>query len=190
MQTTFERLLARGLLAVILAHTFGCGPPPVPVPYDRHPLTSSSDGYTWDDAMSKLASGLAERLRTGNSEGPLRVAVVAFTTPQGGACRPGDTAAEDLTTRLFETGKFDVIERSRLRQIIREQSMGTVDLMDPSTVARLGRLVGASGVVVGTFSRRSDRFLVNARIVLVESADVVSAAGALVRRSDTEGACG
>jgi hypothetical protein len=57
-----------------------------------------------------------------------------------------------LATALFKTGRFDMVERSKLDEILKEQRLGRSGMVDPSTAAEIGKLVGASTVVFGTLS--------------------------------------
>lgn len=144
----------------------------------------------WDGAMARLATDLSANLRTSGS-GLVKVAVIDLTTPDGRACPLGGVIAEELTTRLFAAGRFEVIERRQLQRILQEQQMSVSDLLDPASAARLGRLVGTRGLVTGTIATAGDSYRINARIILVETAAVASVASAEVgaAHANRYGAC-
>lgn len=86
------------------------------------------------------------------------VAVLAFennTTISFFADRLGLAAADELITQLVRTGEFTVIERQRIDEILGEQRLGTSGVVDPATAARIGRLLGAQAVIVGSITQFS-----------------------------------
>jgi curli biogenesis system outer membrane secretion channel CsgG len=83
-----------------------------------------------------------------------RLAVVRFEnkvmTPLPDASwQIGDGLAEMLTSELFKTGRFIMVERSALADIVREQEMGQTGLVRKETVTKVGELLGAQLLVAG-----------------------------------------
>jgi curli biogenesis system outer membrane secretion channel CsgG len=72
-----------------------------------------------------------------------RVAVATF----GGA--GGDVAADLLTQDLLQRGA-DVVERQRLDAILREQHLAAANILDPSTIKLMGKILGVDAIFVGT----------------------------------------
>jgi curli biogenesis system outer membrane secretion channel CsgG len=58
-----------------------------------------------------------------------------------------------LTNRLVRSGRYRVIERSRIDAILQEQNLGAAGRIDASTAAEVGRLVGADAVIIGSVTR-------------------------------------
>ncbi len=140
---------------------------------------------SWRDAMRLLVERLAENLNT-PADSTLRVAVLDVTTSTGEDCALGAPVAEDLTTHLFGTPRLAIIERRMLGRILEENAAAQSDFFDPDQVARLGRLVGADAVVTGTLAAAARVYTLNARIILVESAEVASVAQVDIPRSIAE----
>ncbi|NPV53068.1 MAG: hypothetical protein HPY71_06045 [Firmicutes bacterium] len=66
----------------------------------------------------------------------------------------------EFETRLVKTGQFDVIERERLDTIMQEQGFGATGMVDPSTAAQIGRLLGVQAMILGSvtqFTIKTDR---------------------------------
>jgi curli biogenesis system outer membrane secretion channel CsgG len=59
----------------------------------------------------------------------------------------GNAIAAQLTTALFQTGQFVVIERAELAAVLREQEMGEKAITAPGSATRLGGLLGAQLLV-------------------------------------------
>jgi TolB-like protein len=66
-----------------------------------------------------------------------------------------------------------VVEREEIQKLLEEQNLGASGRVDPQTAARIGKLVGARYVVVGTFIDFYGDFRVDARLVNVETSEIV-----------------
>ncbi len=79
-----------------------------------------------------------------------RVAVMDFKNQtQYGGWRLGSGAADILTTELVKTGKFDMFEREKLNTVIKEQNLGASGRVDPSSAARIGKIIGVNFIITG-----------------------------------------
>ena len=82
-----------------------------------------------------------------------RVAIMDFENKsQHGGWRLGQGASDTLTTELVKAGKFDVMERDRLAAIIKEQNLGASGRIDPSTAARIGKIIGVEYIITGAIT--------------------------------------
>ncbi len=59
----------------------------------------------------------------------------------------------EFETRLVQTGQFEVIERDRLDQIMQEQGLGATGLVDPSSAAQIGKLLGVQAMIMGSVTK-------------------------------------
>ena len=83
-----------------------------------------------------------------------RVAVSEFDNKTiYGKNRLGGAAADILTTELVRADRFIMLERARINAVLKEQKLGMEMLVDPNTAARVGKMLGAQAVVVGTISK-------------------------------------
>jgi TolB-like protein len=57
--------------------------------------------------------------------------------------------SSDLITYLVKTNKFDVVERSRMKDILTEQEFSESGYISPETAVKLGELIGADYFVMG-----------------------------------------
>ena len=83
----------------------------------------------------------------------------------------GKIVAEWLITGLVETGRFDVIERRLLEKTIEEHALG---MLDPGSVAQLGKILGVKTIVSGTILSFEGTIEINARLISVESASIIA----------------
>lgn len=81
-----------------------------------------------------------------------RVAVLPFENLTGERAAAG-IAAEEFNLQLGKAGLFDLVERGRIDELWREQDLDTLVRFDASTAARIGRMLGAEAVVLGSVTR-------------------------------------
>lgn len=67
--------------------------------------------------------------------------------------RIGDTATDIMITELTKTGKFIVIERSKMQSLLNEQKLDQSGAIDPATAARVGKILGLQAIVTGSVSQ-------------------------------------
>ncbi len=86
----------------------------------------------------------------------------------------GFASSELLTTRLSETGLFNIVERKRLKKIIKEIQMGMTGLVDEETAAQAGKIVGADIMVIGSITELGNFFNLNVRLIEVETSEILT----------------
>ncbi len=84
----------------------------------------------------------------------------------------GKIAAQWLTTAFVNQGRFDVIERQALQEIIEEQQLGSAGVIDVNTAAQLGRVLGATYIVTGAVLSHKQGIDLNVKIIDTESAAI------------------
>ncbi len=75
--------------------------------------------------------------------------------PQNDRGKTGRAVADILVTELVKDGTFKVIERNQLEKILSEQKLSISGAVDPSEVARLGKILGVSAVITGSVTQFS-----------------------------------
>jgi len=87
-----------------------------------------------------------------------------------------------LITELARNGSMRVVERSRLNELIQEQDLGASGRVDPNTATQIGKLVGAKFMVLGGFVDLFGDFRIDARIVDVETGELVKTDNVTAKR--------
>lgn len=91
----------------------------------------------------------------------------------------GDTLADEIGNSLISAG-YDVIERSQLETILKEQHMTLTGAIRQEDMAKLGEIVGIKGIVFGAGYGQPDKYGYSAKLVDVESGELYwSAYGAV-----------
>lgn len=82
---------------------------------------------------------------------------------------------EKLFTDLVQKG-MQVVERDQLERVLKEQKLGYSGLINLNSAKKVGELLGAEGMVLGTISDLGNSVSVNARIVDLENGNSLAAA--------------
>ena len=81
----------------------------------------------------------------------------------------GTAVAEILRTELVGLGNYTVIERGMLEQVMQEQSLQLTGAVESETAVKIGKLVGAKLVVIGSIVKTGSVYTINARFIDVET---------------------
>ena len=94
----------------------------------------------------------------------------------------GSYLAEELTTNLFMTGKFKIIERSLLKQVLDELKLSQTGVVDPNSAKELGRMAGVDAIITGTTVDLGVYIAINCRLIETESGEIFAAAKAKIKK--------
>ncbi len=108
----------------------------------------------------------------------------AVMPPSGASDVPLGNLFDATQLAAMRTGKLVLVDRAEVERLIREQEFGQSGLVDPSTAARLGRLLGAEAVMLVNVTRlRHDDFFSDSpdyreaelfvKIIAVQTAEVL-----------------
>jgi len=78
-----------------------------------------------------------------------------------------------LISELSQNPAARVVERENVQRLLDEQNLGADGRVDAATAAKVGKLVGARYMVMGTFVDLYGRFRVDARLVDVETSEIL-----------------
>ena len=135
------------------------------------------------EAVEQLSVQLSRSLPEGRT---LRLAVTDFPDLQGITSDLGRYIAERLTTRLsVQTQKFRVVERRRLTQVLGELGFTMSGLVDPNKAKQLGNMLGVEAIVVGTVSDLGNVVDVDARIIEIETNNILPGVTVAINTDNT-----
>lgn len=83
--------------------------------------------------------------------------------------------AEALTESMVGSGRFRTVERTQLDQVIKELNLNRTEYTDPATAQKIGHLVGAQYLVLGSFQVFQGQVRLDARVLRVETGEIVTA---------------
>lgn len=128
--------------------------------------------------MDILADNLVSTYRKNHSDASDRkVAVFKFnSSAELGNKRIGFAVSELLTHRIAIKSGFTVVERIGLDKILSELKLNLSGATSPEDALTAGKLGGANLLILGSVEKIADKYHVNARLVEVETAEVVATA--------------
>lgn len=78
-----------------------------------------------------------------------------------------------LISELAQNPAARIVDRSSVQRLLDEQNLGKDGRADAATAAKIGKLVGARYMVMGSFVDLYGRFRIDARIVDVETSEIL-----------------
>jgi TolB-like protein len=78
-----------------------------------------------------------------------------------------------LISELQQNSGARLVDRSETQRLLDEQNLGKDGRVDAATAAKIGKLVGAKYMVMGNFIDFYGKFRVDARLVNVETSEIV-----------------
>ncbi len=105
---------------------------------------------------------------------PLRVVVLPFEnlTRQDQDAWLSQSFAESLTMGLTQVKALQIIERSQIDKLLKEQQFSQSAFADPQSAPTLGKMLGANVVAVGSFQKMGEQLQANVRFVDVETGKI------------------
>ncbi|NOZ60942.1 MAG: hypothetical protein GXO74_04605 [Calditrichaeota bacterium] len=79
-----------------------------------------------------------------------RIAVLDFKNVSGfGTQKLGSALADMLISRLAHSGRFILVERSKIEQILQEQALGQSGVITEESAPQVGQLLGVESIITG-----------------------------------------
>lgn len=144
------------------------------------PSTSGDSAVSnFDAQMIALARQIADGTHRSNE---MHVAVVGFTNLVGKESELGNTLSEEMTTRLFQTGKFNIVERSMIVKVMKEQKLELTGPIDRDSIKNLGKLLKVEAIITGKFVNRPTDVRVFARLIDTTTGEIRSLAAVTLEK--------
>ncbi len=139
-------------------------------PYSTYQVKDTNRTGVQDIAALTYVAFSSHRKHIHNS----RIAVYPFkvdTQSDSSENLNGDTLADDMGNALISAG-YDVIERTQLEEIIKEQKMNLTGAIRQEDMVKLGEIAGIQGMVFGSAYGQPEKFGYSAKLVDVESGEL------------------
>jgi TolB-like protein len=146
-------------------------------------LHNANAQTTYEKQIRDITTELGKKIAETDKK---RVAVADFTDLDGTVTKLGRFIAEEFNTYLPEAGHgLEVIDRSRINVLIKENQMLRKGLTDPSAAAKLGQLAGVNALVFGTLTTFGESVRLNIKILDIQRGVVIrSMIGNITRTAD------
>jgi TolB-like protein len=125
-------------------------------------------------AADRLEGITSQILGAFRGERNATVAIFDFVNINGRTSVLGRYLVEQISNYFFQNSDLNLVERAQIERVMREQEFGMSGNVSEETAARIGYMLGANAVTIGTLTRVGNRISVNIRIVNAETAAVIS----------------
>lgn len=104
----------------------------------------------------------------------LAIAVLPFTA-KGSVESYAELATDKMVTQLVNLRRFKVIERAALEKILKEQQFQTSFMVDEKAAVKLGKVLGADAIILGSISNVDGSTKIHARVIDTETGEAIVA---------------
>lgn len=107
----------------------------------------------------------------------VRIGVLNFVSQTGDKVRDAQLSegtSDTIISYLGDVEGISVIERGQINKVIKEQQFSRSQLIDSNTAIKIGRLLSANYIVIGSWQKYGEKFGLNARLVEVETGKVIA----------------
>lgn len=113
------------------------------------------------------------------------IALIPFSDSDEKASRKNaNIISERILTKLIKSGTFKIIERNLLDKVLKELNLQASGAIDPENTKKLGGILEVEAIITGTIAEPSHGEIeVNARLIDVETAQVIGASRILLDKS-------
>ena len=148
-------------------------------PYSRSTLSERND---LDSRLADLTQQIVKSL---TKKGKTKIAVIEFSDLDGNITEFGKYLSEELITRLFMTGNFEVIERQLLNKVMEEHKLTLTGLIDETSAKELGKILGVDAIASGSITDLGSSVKINARLIATETGSVFAVAAVKIVKDAT-----
>jgi TolB-like protein len=103
------------------------------------------------------------------------IAVIPLRSLGGVSQEQANTVTSLLETGLVKSTMFQVVEKSEIAEVLAAQEYSSEEYMDETFAIRVGKLVSAGQIVLGTLSRLGNRYFLTAKIIDVATGRTLKA---------------
>jgi TolB-like protein len=131
--------------------------------------------------LNRIGNELTDKI---NATTVKTVAVMYFRDNQEDITELGKYFSDEITASILgNRPNFSVVDRSSLDTILIEHKLASTGLVSPETIKKLGKMIGAQAIVVGTYVTLESTYAINIRVLDVESSKVIAAARGEIART-------
>lgn len=123
----------------------------------------------FDLAISQLIDYSSIKINQGT-----RLALIPFSTFENSLKATAEYFTEQSAISFNMNKVFTLVERENMNEIIQETEFQFSDLVDEESTVRLGNILGAEVLIVGTLYSRDKNYELFLRLIRVETAEILS----------------
>lgn len=134
-----------------------------------------------DSILNDLAGQIVSSLP---ADRQVKIALTEFSGINGESTMLDKFLVEELTTRLYRTGRIDLVERSLMNRILKEQNLSLYGYVDENSAVAVGKILGVDAIPTGTTVDLGASVKVNARLISPETGKVFAVASVNIPKDE------
>lgn len=143
-------------------------------------IVSAQDAL--DKEITVIVSDLVTKMKTKTTI--KNVAIADFSNLNGTPTELGKYLAEQFSDVMVNANtSFSIVDRGRLNYLLKEAGLDAKGLLDPNSVAKLGKLKGIDAIVIGSMTSVGENLNVNVKTINLETAVILASAKGSLRRT-------
>jgi TolB-like protein len=83
-----------------------------------------------------------------------------------------EAVSDILGTELFNTNRFNVVERQAIEKILEEHKLQMSGITDMDQAAQIGKMLNVQKIMIGSVSKLGSNYIINTRLVNVETGEL------------------
>ncbi len=134
-------------------------------------LPSVTMGY--EDEITRLSEDLKKHIQLSNKT---RIAVVDFTDLKGNVTELGRFIAEEFSMGLLmASGNYEVVDRSHLQVLLKENKLSASGLVAPEDARKIVKVSGVDALITGNITAFNDNVRLSIKILDAGTAKLIGA---------------
>lgn len=141
--------------------------------------------------LEETSSALKKQIQTNreasfpDKKNALKLAILPLLNENGAPTLLGSTISSQLLPQMSEPGKLILVEKSQLNRLIDEQSFQKSGLVLSDKSLEIGKLSGVDLLLLGTVQFNDQTFLLQLRVVSLQSGEILALSEAVFDSDDT-----
>jgi hypothetical protein len=133
--------------------------------------------YSQQNLDREIATIINPLIASIQSQSIKNVAIADFTLLDGTPTELGKYLAEEFSFSLVNAPdrNFVLIDRSRVSALLKENGMASTGMLDPNTIAKLGKMKGIDAVIAGTLTSTGNTLRLIIKVWNLETQGLVAA---------------
>ncbi|MBF0431092.1 MAG: hypothetical protein HQK83_07430 [Fibrobacteria bacterium] len=126
--------------------------------------------------QKELGTLFIELIEKDKFEGQKAIAIMPFKVDENIPADAGRTISEFAVVNFHSSGRYKIVERQEFSKMMAELELAQSDLVAEEIQIKLGKLLVADRMLVGSVSESFGKRMITARILSVETGEVLSTA--------------
>ncbi len=149
--------------------------------------TDAPDSFRIQLKLNEMASKIHFIITDGKVVPDLPTLAVPDFSERGESIKKknlGATVADSIISILKDKYWYPIVERQKLKELIKEIALGQTGMIDEKNAAKAGKMAGAKYFIIGSVGEMGEKISINVRVVDVETATVKGTASVFVPSAD------